>query len=67
MMQKEPVGYVIKNGIKKIVHLTDTGYIDQGYHELLENADLYVLESNHNPCKTYGIAKTFSSKKTNFK
>lgn len=60
---KEPVGYVIKNGIKKIVHLTDTGYIDQGYHELLENADLYVLESNHNPAKLMASPRPFLLKK----
>ncbi|MBN2268945.1 MAG: MBL fold metallo-hydrolase [Acholeplasmataceae bacterium] len=60
---KEPVGYVISDGNKKIVHITDTGYIDQNYHNLLENADLYVLESNHNPVKLMASPRPFLLKK----
>lgn len=46
----EPVGFVFKNNQnKKMVLLTDTGYVHETYHELIENADLYILESNHNP------------------
>ena len=44
----EPLGFVIESN-KKIVVATDTGYIDQKYFDLLKNANLYLLESNHEP------------------
>ncbi len=40
-------GYVISNGIEKLVYITDTGYVNQRYFELLKGADYIVLESNH--------------------
>lgn len=46
---KEPVGFVLTKENKKIVIATDTGYIDEKYFELLKNANLYILESNHEP------------------
>lgn len=60
---KEPIGYVITHHNKKIVHLTDTGYVDQSYYSILENADLYVLESNHNPTKLMASPRPFLLKK----
>lgn len=45
----EPIGYVIESNNKKAVFLTDTGYVDQSYFELLKNADMYLLEANHDP------------------
>lgn len=45
----EPVGFVIKKENKKIVIATDTGYIDEKYFNLLKDANLYILESNHEP------------------
>lgn len=46
---KEPVGFIIESNNKKVVFLTDTGYVDQSYFELLSKADLYILEANHDP------------------
>lgn len=43
----EPISYVFNSNNKKVVILTDTGYVDQSYFELLKNADMYILESNH--------------------
>lgn len=45
----EPVGYVFKYNNKKAVIATDTGYIDEQNFEILKNADLYILEANHEP------------------
>lgn len=45
----EPVGYIFEEDDKKIVYLTDTGYIDVSYHELMKGANLYILEANHDP------------------
>ena len=41
------VGYVIGGDGKSIVYITDTGYINNKYNEILSNRELYVMESNH--------------------
>ncbi|MDO4413466.1 MAG: MBL fold metallo-hydrolase [Erysipelotrichaceae bacterium] len=41
------VGYVIEDGIEKLVYITDTGYVNQNYIPYLKDADYIVLESNH--------------------
>lgn len=43
----DSVGYVITNNNRKIVYITDTGYINQKYDDILSNADIYIMESNH--------------------
>ncbi|CAM3712729.1 MBL fold metallo-hydrolase [Erysipelothrix urinaevulpis] len=40
-------GYVIHYKEKKLVYITDTGYIRRSDYEHIRNADYYVLESNH--------------------
>lgn len=60
---KEPVGYVFEAEGKRMVFITDTGYIDQSYYKLLENADLYIVEANHNPAKLMASPRPFLLKK----
>lgn len=43
----ECVGYVISRLNKKMVYITDTGYINEKYFPQLANANAYILESNH--------------------
>ncbi len=43
----QPVGYIFENNEKKIVYMTDTGYVNEKLYELLKNASVYVLESNY--------------------
>jgi phosphoribosyl 1,2-cyclic phosphodiesterase len=59
----EPVGFVLEHDFKKMVLLTDTGYVDQSYYPLLTNADLYILEANHNPFTLFQSARPFLLKK----
>lgn len=40
-------GYIINGNNKSIVYITDTGYINNKYHSMLENKDVYIFESNH--------------------
>ncbi len=40
-------GYVLETWEKKLVYITDTGYLKETYLPLLRNADYYILESNH--------------------
>ena len=39
--------FIITNDDKKIVYLTDTGYINQKYFDTLKNRKVYLFESNH--------------------
>lgn len=43
----ESRGFVISSEDKSIVYITDTGYINKKYFDILKNRDLYVIESNH--------------------
>ena len=40
-------GYIITSDNKSLVYITDTGYINKKYFEILSNRDLYIMESNH--------------------
>lgn len=40
-------GYIVSNNDKSIVYITDTGYINEKYFEILKNRNLYIMESNH--------------------
>jgi len=44
---KNPHGFVIFSGKSRLVYLTDTGYIPDETLPYLENADYYIIESNH--------------------
>lgn len=43
----DSVGYVVEGDNRSIVYITDTGYINQKYFSLLENREVYIIESNH--------------------
>ena len=43
----ESVGFIIKNNNKSMVYITDTGYINSKYFDILSNKNLYIIESNH--------------------
>ena len=40
-------GYVIEDNNSSLVYITDTGYVNEKYHELLKNKCAYIFESNH--------------------
>ena len=41
-------GYVIEENNSSMVYITDTGYINKKYFDLISNKSLYIFESNHN-------------------
>jgi phosphoribosyl 1,2-cyclic phosphodiesterase len=43
----EPMFYVFHNQGKKIVLITDTGYVSDRMKGIIANADVYIFESNH--------------------
>src|SRR5690606_15403402 len=43
----EPMFYVFHNEGKKVVLITDTGYVSDRMKGTIENADAYIFESNH--------------------
>jgi phosphoribosyl 1,2-cyclic phosphodiesterase len=59
----EPVGYVLYGEDKKLVFLTDTGYVDESYFPLLSQADFYLLETNHHPHKLMQSPRPFLLRK----
>ncbi len=44
---KDAVGYILYHNGKKVVYLTDVGYLPNRDHELLQNAEFYIFESNY--------------------
>lgn len=40
-------GYLFLEGEKGLVYITDTGYLNMKYHDILKNRELYIIESNH--------------------
>lgn len=40
-------GFIFSKNDKSAVYITDTGYINIKYHEMLKNRNLYIFESNH--------------------
>ena len=40
-------GFIVTSDNKSAVYITDTGYINIKYHEMLKNKELYIFESNH--------------------
>lgn len=45
----ESVGYMLEEDSKKLVYITDTGYVHQALYDQITNAEAYILESNHDP------------------
>jgi phosphoribosyl 1,2-cyclic phosphodiesterase len=45
----DSVGYIIETTEYKLVYMTDTGYISTRNLEMMKNADVYIIESNHSP------------------
>lgn len=44
----DPVGYIVERDGKKVVCLTDTGYVSREVMDVVKGADLYIMEMNHN-------------------
>ena len=44
---KDSKGYVLSEGRNSVVYLTDTGYLNQKYFNVLRNKTVYLFESNH--------------------
>lgn len=45
----DPTGFVLEDSKSKLVYITDTGYVPQVLYNELANADIYVMETNHDP------------------
>ncbi|CAM4197905.1 MBL fold metallo-hydrolase [Lederbergia lenta] len=43
----EPMFYIFRSGGKKLVIVTDTGYVSDRMKGIISDADMYVFESNH--------------------
>ena len=43
----DSVGFILKDKNSSLVYITDTGYINSKYDDILTNHNMYILESNH--------------------
>ena len=43
----DSVGYIINHNKSSLVYITDTGFINNKYYNILSNKNVYILESNH--------------------
>ena len=59
----EPLGFIIEENDKKLVYITDTGYVDQVHFPLLYNADMYIMESNYDVELLWSSGRPFHTKK----
>lgn len=41
------VGFLMKLGNEELVYITDTGYLNKKYFNILSNKHIYIFESNH--------------------
>lgn len=55
----DAVGYIIEAEQKKIVYVTDIGYLPKRDHALLQNADMYIFESNYDVTMLFTSARPF--------
>ena len=53
----DTLGFIIENTTKKLVHMTDVGYLPSTDYLKIMNADLYVFEAN------YDVALLFNSQR----
>lgn len=58
----ETIGFIITEGNKKAVYITDTGYVEEKYYAEMNNADLYIMESNYDVEMLYSSDRPFELK-----
>ncbi|HZJ89336.1 MAG TPA: MBL fold metallo-hydrolase [Bacilli bacterium] len=56
------VGYIIETENSKLVLMTDTGYISKTNLRLMANADIYIIEANHNVRLLLATSRPFALK-----
>ena len=59
---RDSKGYVIEYNNKSFVYVTDTGYINKKYYQLLTDRNIYIFESNHDPVMLMNGAKPLDRK-----
>lgn len=58
----ESVGFVIEDEKKRLVYITDTGYVHEALYPMIYNAEAYILESNHDPTILMHSNRTYALK-----
>ncbi len=53
----DAVGYIIEHNDKKLVYITDIGYLPKRDHDIIRNANMYIFESN------YDVTMLFTSRR----
>lgn len=58
----DSVGFILKAYDRKLVYITDTGYVHQSYFERISNAHMYIWESNHDPVILMNSERPYETK-----
>lgn len=58
-----PLGFIFIQGNEKLVYMTDTGYIPEESLPYMENANFYIVESNHDLTMLKESARPMSLKR----
>ncbi len=59
-----PIGFQLTTARgKRLVYMTDTGYIPQTYYETLRNADFYIFEANYDVALLFNSGRPYYLKK----
>ena len=54
----ETFGFLIEDGVEKLVYITDTGYVKDEVLDLIKDATYYIFESNHDTKMLYTSNRT---------
>ncbi len=57
------IGFVIQNAVKRLVYMTDIGYLPETDYPLLKNADMYIFEANYDVSLLFSSARPYYLKK----
>lgn len=57
------VGYIIETEGKKLVYMTDVGYLPETDYTQIKNADMYVFEANYDVSLLFSSARPYYLKK----
>ncbi len=59
----QAVGYILEHENKKLVYMTDVGYLPETDYPSIKNADMYIFEANYDVALLFSSARPYYLKK----
>ncbi len=57
------LGFIIQNATKRLVYITDTGFLQEDEFHKIENADAYIMEANYDVAMLFDSPRPYYLKK----